>query len=99
MTPTRRWHERDAALCKCPWCPEPRCSARHLWAECPKFEETRTTLGLKYQVPPGWWQAQPRALAKSGWAPRGGSVAQLIAANALGVAVARQGAAIAAAWA
>ena len=42
-------------------------SARHLWTECPRFEEERIRLQNKYKLPGVFWASQPRVLSKSGW--------------------------------
>lgn len=98
LTPTRRWYQRSEAWCACPWCPEPRASARHLFAECPKLDDVRHRLSAEHGLAAGWWTAQPRAVAKSGWMPVGSSVDELLAANAMGVAIVSLGSELTASW-
>ena len=104
LTPTRRWSQRCAHREACPWCPEPRASARHLFSECPRLEEARRQLQREHRLPAGWWASQPRALAKSGWLPRCAAASSerrvelLIAANKLGVKVAQLGSELQALW-
>jgi hypothetical protein len=69
-TPTRRWAYRggaDAHRRQCPFCSFELASARHWWAECPHFGEARRALEQEYRIMHGWWAAQPRCTAKSGW--------------------------------
>mmetsp|Transcript_65060 Transcript_65060/g.212038 ORF Transcript_65060/g.212038 Transcript_65060/m.212038 type:complete len:305 (-) Transcript_65060:172-1086(-) len=69
-TPTRRWAFRGRAteaLQKCLFCDCVRASARHLWAECPRFNVQRQSLELEYDFHRSWWGAQPRCTSKSGW--------------------------------
>jgi hypothetical protein len=64
-TPTRRHHdEEDHSKCRScgVWA-----SMRHFWAECPVHAQARDNLSLQYGLPAGWWNAQPRVTAKSGW--------------------------------
>jgi hypothetical protein len=98
MTPTRRWSQRDAARARCPWCPEPHCSARHLWAECPRLDARRAELAQRHGLQHGWWARQPRCVSKSGWLPRGASVKELIAANSMGICVASLASELRAGW-
>jgi hypothetical protein len=63
-TRTRRW--RDAAQ-QCAFCPCRHASARHLWADCPRFDAKRVELQLNVGVAPAWWAEQPRCTAASGW--------------------------------
>ena len=72
-TPSRlaSGHGGDARTVPCPWCEAPGASGRHFFAECPRFEELRGQLGAEAApgagLPPGWWGAQPRVTAKTGW--------------------------------
>lgn len=77
----------------CHWCGVEWASARHLWAECPRFAPMRLQLEKEMSVPAQWWAEQPRCTSKSGWvtvdaAPsveeRG---ARMVAACRLGMAV------------
>eukprot|EP00959_Pyramimonas_sp_CCMP1952_P289586 6056830-Pyramimonas_sp.AAC.1 len=66
-TPTRRW-SGQGRLTACPWCGFDRASARHFWADCPRFLQARRALEEgPLAVPQGWWGAQPRVTAKSAW--------------------------------
>jgi hypothetical protein len=58
----------------------------------------RRELEVSYGIAPAWWGAQPRAVSKSGWLPRGSTVNQLIAANALGITVAQLADEMRASW-
>mmetsp|Transcript_79638 Transcript_79638/g.258085 ORF Transcript_79638/g.258085 Transcript_79638/m.258085 type:complete len:878 (-) Transcript_79638:151-2784(-) len=98
FTPTRRWIHRNADLACCPWCPEPSASARHLWASCPRMAARRRQLEVEHRIAPGWWGLQTRAVSKSGWVPVGASVHEMIAANALGIAVAHLAGEMRAQW-
>ena len=51
----------------CPWCGAPAASVRHMWAECPNFQDLREELQVLHNIPEAWWSAQPRVTAKSGW--------------------------------
>ena len=51
----------------CPWCGEAAASMRHMWAECPNFQELRDELGDLHNIPLDWWLAQPTVTSKSGW--------------------------------
>ncbi|CAK0901762.1 unnamed protein product, partial [Prorocentrum cordatum] len=88
-------HGRGKCAKACPWCPELLCSARHLWAACPRFAEARARLGAEVGIPADWWAARPRITAKSGWitargGPSDGRRARLqIAAYRLGLEVLR----------
>ena len=68
-------------------------SARHLWAECPRYDDYRAVLQAQFNIDAGWWRAQPRVTAKSGWitydaaTSTDGRVKKLIAANKLGVRI------------
>ena len=93
-TPTRRWHLRGPAeACRCPFCGHDRASARHLWAECPRFDEERRLLERQHRIAPRWWREQPRCTAKTGWvvadaAPTAARRATLqVAACSLGMAI------------
>ena len=68
-TPTRRWCRPgvDDPRTECTCCPGVRASARHYWAECLMFAPRRSKLDVEYRMPVGWWRAQPRVTAKSGW--------------------------------
>ena len=52
---------------RCPWCSAEAASARHLFAECPRFAKLRLRLETEHQIPPHWWAAQPRCTSKTGW--------------------------------
>jgi hypothetical protein len=77
-TPTRRWSRRRPEPARCPHCQAERASARHFWADCPRFEARRVELCTEYGMPMSWWSAQPRCTAKSGWitVAAGGPVAR-----------------------
>ena len=68
-------------------------SARHLWAECPKYDRLRASLQVEYGLDAGWWQRQPRVTAKSGWVTYtaagtpDGRLKALLAANRLGIII------------
>ena len=64
-TPTRRFSNSSSSAC--PWCPELCASARHFFANCPKFEDQRNSLSAEFDIPADWWRHQPRVTAKSGW--------------------------------
>ena len=66
-TPTRRWSWRDDEKTLCPHCGASRASARHFWAECPRFTACREALQQDFGIQPAWWQQQPRVTSKSGW--------------------------------
>ena len=79
---------------RCWWClEEERDSARHMWAECSRFQEVREALQKEFCIPPGWWCKQPRRTAKSGWVTfsAGSTVeersSRMVAACKLGVEV------------
>ena len=101
-TPTRRhqgplFNDTGEALdvAHCPHCGTHHCSARHLWAECPHFNQLRLDLQTEHNVPPEWWAAQPRITAKSGWVTLGAAetppqrAALQLAACKLGIEVLR----------
>ena len=77
-TPTRRrGPAAPGGACVCPFgCGHAQASARHFWAECPRFAGRRYELGRQLRVAPAWWGAQPRVTSKSGWITKaaGGSV-------------------------
>jgi hypothetical protein len=98
FTPTRRWIRRNDSLSHCPWCPAERASARHFFAECPRLAGRRSELEASYGIAPEWWGAQARAVSKTGWLPLGSTVQQMIAANALGVAIAQLADEMRASW-
>jgi hypothetical protein len=69
-TATRRWYRTDqcnAHLTVCRLCGADLDSARHRWAECPGYADVRVQLSVAYGIGEGWWLAQPRCTAKSGW--------------------------------
>jgi hypothetical protein len=51
----------------CTHCGYPLPSARHLWAECPEFDDKRKELSLLFGIPRNWWRHQPRITAKTAW--------------------------------
>ena len=77
----------------CPYCGKEMASARHLWAECPKYDRLRASLQVEYGLDAGWWQRQPRVTAKSGWVTYtaagtpDGRLKALLAANRLGIII------------
>ena len=73
-TPTRRWYGREGASSQdtcCPFCGAEAASARHLWADCRHFKETRQALQLEFGFGSRWWAQQPRVTAKTGWITQG----------------------------
>jgi len=83
-TPTRRWYGRQGASSQdtcCPFCGAKAASARHFWADCKHFEDTRDALQLEFGFGSRWWTQQPRVTAKSGWITlgRGGAKRQVAA--------------------
>ena len=67
-TPTRRWYGRRTADDQsCPHCGFAQASARHFWAECPRFDAEQRRLERELGISPGWWANQPRCTAKTGW--------------------------------
>ena len=94
-TPTRRrGPESPGGACVCPFGRgHTQASARHFWAECPRFAGRRLGLGKELRVAPSWWGAQPRVTSKSGWITKaaGGSVRRRaemqVMACRLGVAI------------
>ena len=54
-TPTRRHAFRNSLFTACPFCTEVRCSARHLFSECPRFEGDRLSLQRLWGVAPAFW--------------------------------------------
>ena len=68
-TPARRYRTPERQ--RCPHCGYAHASARHWWAECPRFDADRARLAAA--LPPGmadWWLTQPRCTAKTGWVTR-----------------------------
>jgi hypothetical protein len=51
----------------CMWCNAEDPSARHLWAHCPKFAESRAKMSSVHGLEELWWGLQPRTTAKTGW--------------------------------
>lgn len=105
LTPTRRFFGREAeGSADCIWCGAGQSSARHLFAECRRFEAARRRLSADLAVEEGWWAAQPRIVAKSGWVLRAPAlearrrVDRLIAANALGIEIVMAAVAYATQW-
>ena len=84
-TPTRRWYGRQGASSQdtcCPFCGADAAFARHFWADCKHFEDTREALQLEFGFSSRWWtQQQPGVTAKSGWITlgRGGAKRQVAA--------------------
>lgn len=73
-TPTRRWGLRGPDVAHrhaCAACGFPYASARHFWAECPRFDADRAALQRDFRIPVCWWRQQPRCTAKSGWITAG----------------------------
>ena len=64
-TPTRLHNTQNQPTC--PHCDCQLASARHFFAECPRFEPKRLRLQLQHQLPPTWFCRQPRVTSKSGW--------------------------------
>jgi hypothetical protein len=81
----------------CAHCGAERGSARHLWAECPKYAQLRADLETEHGIENRWWSAQPRCTSKSGWVVRSCGTTRAerakcaIAACTLGIAIARDG--------
>ena len=50
----------------CPYCSKEMASARHLWAECPRFANNRRQFQQQLGMDAGWWSRQPRITSKSG---------------------------------
>jgi len=77
----------------CPYCSQEMASARHLWAECPKYDRLRAALQEEYGLDAGWWKKQPRVTAKSGWITYAAAMSSenrlkaLLAANRLGIVI------------
>ena len=72
-TPTRRYHRPRAPqpeLTVCPFCGYEAASARHFWADCPRFNNARIELQSMHHIAASWWQCQPRCTSKSGWITR-----------------------------
>ena len=63
-SPTRNQSFRCTS---CPWCGTAWASARHLWADCSKFDDHRARLSAAFALDHGWWARQPRVTAKTGW--------------------------------
>ena len=90
VSPTRLVRARDPT---CPFCHHEWASARHLFADCPHFEDDRKALQLKAGFDAGWWSRQPAYVLKSGWitfdaaASLGGRTKAAIAANHLGATI------------
>lgn len=90
LSPTRFVNRRDPT---CPFCAAEWASARHLWADCPHFDDRRQQLQTEVGFDAGWWSRQPSCTSKSGWVTfdaartRGRRVAASIAANKLGIDV------------
>lgn len=68
-TPMRRWSRPGVAdpRQRCAHCNCELASARHYWAECPRFDAARGAMEREYRIPPAWWAAQPRCTSKTGW--------------------------------
>ena len=67
-TPTRRlWRPGSNSDVLCPWCGAQKPSARHMFAECPRFSAIREELQLEYCVQADWWALQPAVTSKTGW--------------------------------
>ena len=84
--PSRQQNHPGRAT-SCPHCGCEMASARHLWAECPHYDDYKAILQAQYDIEAGWWARQPRVTAKSGWvtydaaANPSGRVKKLIAKN------------------
>ena len=61
---TRTRHQ-SGLVCEC--CEHPWPSMRHLWQECPCFNNDRATLRQEFKLHPNFWFSQPRATSKIGW--------------------------------
>ena len=90
LSPTRLMNRRDPV---CPFCASEWASARHLWAECPRFNELRAQAQAKVGFDSDWWHRQPPCTSKSGWvtssaaaSPQGRAKAA-VEANKLGIAI------------
>ena len=101
-TRSRRWyHSRQNGFhhvrCECGAAVS---SARHLLAECPRLQDLRDSLQELHGLPAGWFAAQPRITAKSGWVTAGAGpthrdrVQAQIAACTVGIAIAELGSAV-----
>ena len=101
-TRSRRWyHSRQNGFhhvrCECGAAVS---SARHLFAECPRLQDLRDSLQELHDLPAGWFAAQPRITAKSGWVTAGAGpthrdrVQAQIASCTVGIAIAELGSAV-----
>ena len=78
-TPTRRWCRGtggEPERARCPHCGAPRCSARHLAVECPRYAELRDSLFTRLGMDAGWLARQPRVTTKSGWITLGAAASE-----------------------
>ena len=67
-TATRRQKMQDTPTPPiCQWCGHVWPSFRHLWAECHHYSPQRLRIQTEFAIDIGWWSAQPRCTAKSGW--------------------------------
>ena len=97
-TPTRRFYRPGSdqmdVRTTCQWCQAPQASARHFFAECPRFSDQRKFLEDKFNLSDLWWGRQPRCCAKTGWITFSSAldfeqrVQCAIAANMLGIFIA-----------
>ena len=59
--------EAWARVRACPVCGTENGSTKPLWAERPALAVIRGNIGRGWGIPEGWWSAQPRSTAESGW--------------------------------
>jgi hypothetical protein len=77
----------------CPWCGATMASARHLWADCYRFQPLRDQLQADVGFDAGWWGRQPHCTAKSGWVTFDSArtltsrAKAAVAANSLGISI------------
>ena len=77
LTPTRRHfrdsysHRQKEALTACVLCGAARGSARHMFADCPRFHQRRCELSAVHSIPDDFWSSAPRVTSKSGWVTYG----------------------------
>ena len=84
-------HRDPLAARACHLCHDLTGDARHLFTECPHFDDLRSSLELEYVIPDGWWLPRLKVTTSTGFITfdAGNSVAErsrlLIASCKLGI--------------